>query len=262
MGLPPGPARAGARLGSPFGLAWRLHRGALLGWTIAYAVLGSVVGSLAGSVSDIASSPGMEQMLRKMSGGQGTVLDAFFGTELRFLAVGVAAYGITTALRLHSEEDAGRAEVVLATRATRWSWLASHVSIAVGGALWLLLVGGLSAGAAAGAVSPTGVGELVPAALATAPAVLVCVGLTVALFGLLPRWTPAAWALLAAFLLLGEFGALLELPDWALGLSPFDHLGSLPGGDVNPTGLVVLLVLAAAVTALGAITFRRRDVAT
>ena len=258
----PGPARAGARLGSPFGLAWRLHRGALLGWTIAYAVLGSVVGSLAGSVSDIASSPGMEQMLRKMSGGQGTVLDAFFGTELRFLAVGVAAYGITTALRLHSEEDAGRAEVVLATRATRWSWLASHVSIAMGGALWLLLVGGLSAGAAAGAVSPTGVGELVPAALATAPAVLVCVGLTVALFGLLPRWTPAAWGLLAAFLLLGEFGALLELPDWALGLSPFDHLGSLPGGDANPTGLVVLLVLAAAVTALGAITFRRRDVAT
>jgi ABC-2 type transport system permease protein len=106
------------------------------------------------------------------------------------------------------------------------------------------------------------VGELVPAALATAPAVLVCVGLTVALFGLLPRWTPAAWGLLAAFLLLGEFGALLELPDWALGLSPFDHLGSLPGGDANPTGLVVLLVLAAAVTALGAITFRRRDVAT
>ena len=29
-----------------------------------------------------------------MSGGAGSLLDAFFGTELRFLAVGAAAYGI------------------------------------------------------------------------------------------------------------------------------------------------------------------------
>lgn len=258
----PGPARASSGLGTPFGLAWRLQRGALLGWTIGYAVLGSVIGSLASSVADIATSPGMEQMLRKMSGGQGSILEVFFGTELRFLAVGVAAFGIATALRLHSEEVAGRAEVVLATRVSRWRWLASHVVIAMGGALWLLVVGGASAGASAGAVSTTGVGQLLPAALATAPAVLVCVGLTVCLFGLVPRWTPLAWALLAAFVLLGEFGALLELPGWVMGLSPFDHLGSLPGGNANPAGLVGLLLVAAAVTALGALAFRRRDVAT
>lgn len=91
---------------------------------------------------------------------------------------------------------------------------------------------------------------------------LVCVGLTVCLFGLVPRWTPLAWALLAAFVLLGEFGALLELPGWVMGLSPFDHLGSLPGGNANPAGLVGLLLVAAAVTAVGALAFRRRDVAT
>ncbi|NYG07573.1 ABC-2 type transport system permease protein [Phycicoccus badiiscoriae] len=255
----PGPTRASAALASPLGLAWRLQRGALLGWTIGYAVLGLAVGNIARSVDQIASSPSVEEMLRTMSGGKGSLVDAFFGTELRFLAIGVAAYGIATTLRLRSEESAGRAEVVLAAPVSRWTWLGSHATIAVLGSLWLLAVVGTAAGLSAGAVSSTGVGQLLPAALATAPAVLVCVALAVLLFGLLPRRSTLAWGLLAAFVLLGEFGALLSLPAWALALSPFDHLGSLPGGNANAGGLVALVVAAVVVAGLGFTQFRRRD---
>jgi ABC-2 type transport system permease protein len=258
----PGPARASARLSSPLGLAWRLQRGSLLGWTIGYAVLGLVVGSIANSVNQIVDSPGVEEMFRKMSGGHGSLLDVFFGAEIRFLAVGAAAYGIATTLRLRSEESNGRAEVVLAARVSRWRWLASHSLIAALGSVWLLGVVGVSVGLAAGAVSETGVGELLPAALATAPAVLVCVALAVLLFGLLPRWANGAWGLLAVFVLLGELGALLSLPDWAMGLSPFDHLGSLPGGDANAAGLVTLALVTLAIGAAGFTAFRRRDLAT
>jgi ABC-2 type transport system permease protein len=258
----PGRARASGQLSTPLGLAWRLQRGPLLGWTIGYAVLGSVVGSIAASVDQIVNSPSVEEMFRKMSGGQGTILDVFFGAELRFMAIGAAAYGIATALRLRSEEAAGRAEVVLATHVSRSRWLASHALIAMVGSLWLLAVVGVSAGVSARSVTDTGVGDLLPAALATAPAVLVCVALTVVLFGFLPHWSAFAWGLLALFVLLGEFGVLLELPGWALGLSPFDHLGSLPGGTANGAGLAGLLVVAAAVTAAGFAGFRRRDLTT
>jgi ABC-2 type transport system permease protein len=258
----PGPSHAARALSSPLGLAWRLHRGALLGWTIGYAVLGLVVGSIARSVDEIASSPGIEEMFRKMSGGQGTLIEMFFGTEIRFLAVGAAAYGITTALRLRSEESAGRAEITLATRVGRWRWVSSHVLVAVLGALWLLVVMGLAAGLSGGAVSEVGVAEVLPASLATAPAVLVCVALTVLLFGVAPRWAATAWALLAAFVLIGELGPLVDLPGWAMGLSPFDHLGSLPGGDANPAGLIGLLLVALAAGAMGYAGFRRRDLVT
>ena len=234
----PGPAHASARLGTPLGLAWRLQRGSLLGWTIGYAVVGLAVGNIAKSVDQIASSPDVEEMLRKMSGGQGTLLDVFFGTELRFLAIGVAAYGIATALRLRSEESAGRAEIVLATPVSRWQWLGSHALIAALGSLWLLAVVGVGAGLSAGAVSSTGVGDLLPAALATAPAVLVCVALTVLLFGLLPRWSTFAWGLLAVFVLLGELGALLSLPDWAHGPLAVRPPRQPAGGDANAAGLV------------------------
>jgi ABC-2 type transport system permease protein len=201
-------------------------------------------------------------MLRKMSGGQGSLVDLFFGTELRFLAIGVAAFGITTALRLRGEEGAGRAEVVLAGPVSRLRWLASHTLVAVLGSTWLLVVVGVCAGASASAASDRGVGDLVPAALATLPAVLVCIALAVALFGLLPRWSSMAWALLAVFVLLGELGALLKLPSWVLATSPFDHLGSLPGGARNATGLVGLVVVAGLVAAIGAAGFRQRDIAT
>ena len=258
----PGPARAASTLASPLGLAWRLHRSALVGWTIGYAVLGLVVGSLAGSVEEIASSPGIEEMFRKMSGGQGSLLETFLGTELRVLAIGVGAYGITTALRLRSEEGAGRAEVVLATAVGRWRWLGSHLLVAVGGSLWLLLVLGLTTGISADSVSAVGVVQLLPAALATGPAVLVCVALTVVLFGPLPRLSSLAWALLALFVLLGEFGVLLSLPGPVLKASPFAHLGSLPGGDANAAGLVGLVVVALALGAAGSAAFRRRDLTT
>src|SRR6476646_3934015 len=111
-------------------------------------------------------------------------------------------------------------------------------------------------------VCSSDLGDLVPAALATLPAVLVCIALAVALFGLLPRWSSMAWALLAVFVLLGELGALLKLPSWVLATSPFDHLGSLPGGAWNATGLIGLVVVAGLVAAVGAAGFRQRDIAT
>jgi ABC-2 type transport system permease protein len=151
---------------------------------------------------------------------------------------------------------------VLSTATSRPRWVASHVLIAALGSLWLLLVAGTCAGAAAASTSEAGFRPVVGAALATWPAVLVCVGLTLALFGVLPRLSLLAWGLLAVFLLIGEFGPLLKLPDWALGLSPFDHLGNLPGGDADVAGLVGLLVVTLAAVAVGTSAFRRRDVAT
>jgi ABC-2 type transport system permease protein len=122
-----------------------------------------------------------------------------------------------------------------------------------------MLVAGTCAGLAAASSGATGVAQLLPAALATLPAVLLCAAVTVALVGAVPRLSALAWGLLALFLLIGEFGVLLRLPGWALGISPFDHLGSLPGGDADAPGLVGLVVLAAVLTGVGGAAFRRRD---
>jgi ABC-2 type transport system permease protein len=65
---------------------------------------------------------------------------------------------------------------------------------------------------------------------------------------------------LFVFLTLGELGDLLHLPDWAIGLSPFHHVPSLPGGTVHATPLVVLSVLATAVAFGAWLRYRSRDI--
>jgi ABC-2 type transport system permease protein len=47
-----------------------------------------------------------------------------------------------------------------------------------------------------------------------------------------------------------------------MGLSPFDHLGSLPGGDADLAGLVGLVLCALVGAAAAAAGFRRRDLST
>jgi ABC-2 type transport system permease protein len=92
------------------------------------------------------------------------------------------------------------------------------------------------------------------------PAVWVLAGLAVALFGLLPRLVPAAWGVLAAYLVLLMVGASLQLDQWLLDLSPFTHIPKAPGVDVSATPLVWLAAIAVVLTAAGLSGLQRRDI--
>ena len=103
--------------------------------------------------------------------------------------------------------------------------------------------------------------RLLAAGLAPVPAVWVVVAAAVALFGLVPRAVVAAWGMLGACVLLTVLGPLLDLPRWVLDLSPFEHVPQLPGGDLSAASLIWLCAVAAALTAVGVLAFRRRDLA-
>ena len=259
----PGPAQADASFGSPWALAWRLQRATLLGWVVAFGVLGTVLGGVAGSVASIASTPQMQDLLRTLGGSAGSLTDTFVSTEVQFLAVGAAAYGISAALRLRSEEADQHTEQILATGTRRHEVLASHAVIALlGSALLMLVLGGALAVGTAGQLGgfAAALSHLLPSVLATVPPVWVCVGLALAIFGSAPRIVYAAWGLLALFVVVGEFGPLVDLPQPVIDLSPFVHAVVLPGSSVVATPLVALLAVGAALLAAAGLTFRRRDI--
>lgn len=258
----PGPAHGPPTLGGPLALAWRLHRGALLGWAIGFGLMGALLGSLASDVSGFVTSPEAREFFEKL-GGEQALSDAYLAVELSFAGITAAAYGMHVVMRLRVEEAAGRAEPVLATAVGRVRWVGSHLLIALAGTTILLGLAGLGAGVAYG-LSSGDPGKAVPVlvgALVQLPAAWVLVAVVVALFGLAPRHTTAAWAVLAGFVLLAEVGPLLELDQRLLDLSPFAHVPRIPGDDLTATPLVALLTVAAALAALGLATFRRRDVA-
>ncbi|MGH3580534.1 MAG: ABC transporter permease, partial [Mycobacterium sp.] len=90
------------------------------------------------------------------------------------------------------------------------------------------------------------------------PAVWLLVAVTVALFGLAPRFAPLAWGVLIGFIALFLLGSLSGFPQLLLDLEPFAHIPR--PGAFTATPLAWLLVIDAALIALGLIAFRRRDV--
>jgi ABC-2 type transport system permease protein len=257
----PGAATAAPYLSSTLGLAWRLERGALLAWGAGYVLLAAVVGSVATDIGGFLESPQARDFIAKL-GGTKALTDAFLATEFGMVGVITAVYAVQVSLRLRSEETSQRTELILATSTHRPTWVASHLTMAVAGSVVLLMIAGLVSGIAY--ASQTGdaadIERVFAAALVQLPAVLVMIGSVVALWGVAPGAAAGAWALLVAFLLIGEFGPLFELPRWAIDLSPFGHTPKLPGQDLRIVPLVVMTLIGVALMAFGIAAFRRRDV--
>ena len=257
----PGPAVAAASLRSPLALAWRLQRSAFFAWAAAFIVLGLVVGGLTSSVDSFVTSPQAKDMIAKLGGVQ-SIRDAFLAVELGMAGVLAAVYGVQATLRLRAEESALRAEPLLAAAVRRVKWAWSHLTIAlVGSALLLILVGVSSGLASAMQVGDSGqLGRIVVAALVQIPAAWVIIGIVVAAFGLIPRLSVLGWVALAGFVLLGEFGALFDLSQVVMDISPFAHVPRMPGGHLTAAPLLWLTATAAGLIAIGLIGFRRRDI--
>jgi ABC-2 type transport system permease protein len=259
----PGPAHASTRLRGPLGLAWRLQRGALLGWMSAFALFGAIFGSLAAGIGDLLrSSSKLVETINTLGGGQHALIDAYIAAVMGILGSIAAAYALQAALRLRTEETEMRAEPILATAVTRTRWAWSHLVFAVAGSAVLVAVGGAAAGITHGlrVHDGTQVPRLLGAALVQLPAVWVVAGIATALLGLLPRWSASAWGFLGAFLLLGELGPVLKLSRWVMDLSPFAHVPRAPGGTVTATPLIGLVAAAVVLVTAGLAGLRRRDV--
>jgi ABC-2 type transport system permease protein len=255
----PGPATAHRRLLSPLGLAVRLQRGVLIGWSAGLFLSGVSLG-LTGRDAD--SLLGDSDEIEKLLGsGAGDIVDQYFAVTMLSMALVGTGFGIQVALRMRAEETSGRLEPLLATALSRARWVGAYVAVAMGGSLLILAANGFGAGLA-DAINEHDASQLprlLLAGVVPAPAVWVVVGATVALFGLVPRAAVAAWGLLGACVLVSLLGPLLGLPDWVLDLSPFQHVPQLPAADFSAGPLLALSAVAAALTAVGIAAFRRRD---
>ncbi|MEV4259622.1 ABC transporter permease, partial [Spirillospora sp. NPDC049652] len=133
-----GPASAAPRLRGAVSLWWRLQRGSVLGWAVAFLALGAALGGIASNVGNMVDSQQAHDFITKL-GGQKGITDAFLATEMGFASIFAAAFGVQAVGRLRAEETGGRAEPVLAVAVSRWRWAAGPVLIALlGGAVLLL----------------------------------------------------------------------------------------------------------------------------
>ncbi len=260
----PGRATASALLRDPFGLAWRLQRAALAGWTIGYVFLFAICGAAAKGIGQLfGTSSTLEREFTRL-GGQAAITNAYLAALMLLAGLVASGYAVSVILRLRTEETGNQAELVLATATGRIRWALSHIAVAVVGSALLLAVAGVATGLGYGlriGSSLAWAATMTGAALAQLPPVLVLAGVAIAVFGLWPRaCVPAAWTALGLVVAISLFGQPLQLSHWILDVSPFTHAPRLPGGPVQAAPLLWLCAVALALSAAGLAGLRRRDI--
>lgn len=255
----PGPARGSTRLGTPFGLAWRLQRGSVLGWSIGLALTGVSYGAIGDSAGELIGDSEAARDL--MSAGGDDLVAGFHAVAMLMLAMLASGFAVSSALRPRGEEDAGHGEPLLATAASRTRWLGGHVAVTVLGTVLVLGFAGIGLGAGYALVTgdAAAVWRFTWQTLTWLPAVLALSGLARLLYGVSPRLASFGWAWLGFAVVVLMLGDVLRFPGWLRDLSPFEHLALVPVAEVDLVSLLGVLGVAALLSATGWLALRRRD---
>lgn len=258
----PGRVTGPAYLSGAWGLAWRLHRGAVIGWGIGMTVAALGIGPLVHQMTDlIGDNEAFTDLMRRMGGGAEELVDAYVIAMLGVLVTLIALMGVSMLGRLNGEETAGHAEVMLATATPRTTFAGSHLAIGGGLAVLLsLLTGALLSLTASTQQSWSAMGGGAAAAAALLPGTVVVVGLAMLLIGWAPRAFPVVWAVIGWSIFATWVGALLNFPDWLLQLQPWGHLPKLPTDSLTWTAIIVETAIGVVFLGLGLAGYRRRDI--
>lgn len=258
----PGRERAARSLGTPFGLAFRLQRSTVVAWAVALSVFAAIYGTLLNQVQKFASE---NQVISDMLAARGSsLIAAFLAMIVGLFSMLATIFAIQAVLRIVSEESSGRAEPVLATGVSRVGWAGPHILIAaLGSAAIALLAAGALGTSGAAALGRVGVlRDAVAAAGAALPAVLISIGIAVLLVGWAPRFAVLSWLVVGWAIFVGTVGGLLQLPQWAMNLSPFTQMPAVPAEPMSWVPILLGTLLGVALIAAGLVGLRRRDLAT
>jgi ABC-2 type transport system permease protein len=241
------------------GLALRLQRGAIWGWSAAVVLCALLFGSVADAMTSLLADAG--ESVTSIIGGAS--VEALLAMLIGLIALLVAVFAMQSAISLRGDESSGIIEPTLAGAIGRLRWAGARLVLPMVGSVVLLAIGGGLLGASYGAT----IGDLgqVPllagAALAYWPAIMVLAGVSVALFGYLPRLVvPLSWGVIAAVWFVMFVGNALGLPSWLLDALPWSATPHLPAEPMSWTPLVVMTLVAGALAVLGLDRFRRRDI--
>jgi ABC-2 type transport system permease protein len=258
-----GPASASRSLLSPFGLGWRMQRGALAGWTAGLVGFGLIFGALSDQIRGL---KGAATDWYAAFGGNIDLLGAYWASMMQIAGMAVSIYVVTLMLHLHQDEAQGTLESVLTTAVSRLRWLGAYALNALAGAS-LLLVGFAVSMSLTGARVVGGAGsllvDLLGAAAVQLPAVAVLGAATLAAVTMAPRWaTGISWGLLVASIVVGPmFGPSLGLPSWLMNLSPFTHVPNAPVVTVTLAPVLGLAGTVAVLAVVSALVLRHRNLA-
>lgn len=260
-----GRARASKFLKTPLGFTWYLQKNVFIGWLLGALALALTVGVLVPEMIHVYdSSPALTQFIAAV-GGVGTLIPVFLSVMLSFVAVLALAYIVQGLGRLRNEEASGYLENVLATKLSRFQWLALHFTTVMFGGAVILTTSGALLAVCVNLVSDlnVSVGDYLLAGLSYWPMLFVFGGIYTFLFGIAPRAAGLiTWTYYAFVAFMSWLGPMLGLDRWVMDMSVMAHIAIAPASEVAYKPLLVMLTVGAGLSLAGLAAFRRRNLST
>jgi ABC-2 type transport system permease protein len=252
-----------AGVGGPFTRQLADRTAVAIAWGLGIGLYASLIAASAPALSKTLSElPQMAQLIERLYPNvdldqpSGILQLAFFG----FAALLTGLAGASFVAAWAGDESGGRLAIVMAAPLTRARWVISSglgvmaaigVTIVVLGVVVALAVASLGGDVATPIV---GIGILGLSAAGFTGIGLAAGGLVHA-----SAAAPVTAAVVIATFLLDTLGAALDLPDFALDLSVYRHLGQPMVGTYDAAGLAGCVLLAVGGLMVGAWGMRRRD---
>ncbi|AVT34525.1 polyketide antibiotic transporter [Plantactinospora sp. BC1] len=249
-------------LGSVPGFATRRLLRPLLGWATGVGAYFLLIGLLAVSMTGfLADNPRFADLAAQAGFDALGSIEGYVAALFALLAIPVGVFAAIRIAALAADETNRRLTLLYAQPVTRTRLLTAEMTVTACGTAILTIVTGLATWAGATTVdAPLPLSAALTGTANVLPIALLCLGAAVLALGWLPRAVALVGALPAAS------GFLLQVtadstgaPPWVGRLSPFAHLAPVPDQPPNWPATITMLILAAALTALGAIGYHRRD---
>ncbi|MGI6625688.1 MAG: ABC transporter permease [Limnochordia bacterium] len=257
----PGAATASPLLQSPLGLALRLQQTTIVGWTAAMFILGVTYGSVFGEIDAFFQTSDIFELLLPMMEGF-SLTEQFTATLLAVMTMIGLIPVLLIMLKLRSEELANRTEHLLARAVSRrrlmGSYLIMGLFLAVLGQIVSVL--GLWSASATVLDQPLSLASTLQASLAYVPSMWIMLGLTVLMIGFVPKLASLIWLYLGYTFFVIYFGGLLRLPGWLSKTTPLGFVPNVPMEPMSLSRIVVMVLAAFTLLALGMAGYEKRDI--
>lgn len=228
---------------SPFALSWRLQKGTLFVWLIAYTLMGLVIGSLVPTINEMFAGTTFAPELSAILGGPGR---AFLAILSYILTQVVTAFAIMTILRYREEESLIRSEMVLSAPISRINYITGPILISYLGSAAAIVLFGLFTGDFISSISRI-------------PAVWITVSITMLFYGIAPRVAaPIGWGFFGIVLAIEFMWEMRFVGNGVFRLSPFSWV--YPGTNVSLLTIILMILVSAVLTGIGLVGFTRRNI--
>jgi len=257
-----GPKSASIFLKSPLGLSWRLLKNMIFAWTIGSLIIGFSFGAILGEAKTHLAGNEVLQTLLGSTNHDASLIEQFIPFLILLIAIIIAIPLVFVILKLKSEEKHNLTEHLFGRAVSKIQVITGYLFIAIASSIifCLTVATGFWLGGLISLDEPINFTTFLSATLILLPALWIKIGFAVFLLGWLPKLTNIAILYLGYSSFVAFFGLMLNLPQWLMQLSPFEHIPGLPVDKMNWQSVIVVTFIALVLTVTGVVGYQKRDI--